>query len=169
MSVDNEYFNILRNLYDKSLILESINDFHPVLYFYFLDALAHIDFTLCQLSFNFQSPKNLMNMQYLRWRLDEEKIGDRPLFPAFIDWLKKSDPEQFERLPLLWQEIYDSDSPAGYRSFRIVLDPNSYQPIPGGFFLASINEFFNREFLKTLYADGSLGKRFEEYRALRAD
>jgi hypothetical protein len=169
MSVDNEYFNILRNLYDKSLILESINDFDPVLYFYFLDALSHLDFTLCQLSFNFQSPRNLMNMQYLRWRLDEEKTGDRPLFPAFINWLKKTDPERFERLPLLWQVIYDSDSPACYRSFRIVLDPNSYQPIPGKFFLVSISEFFDKEFLKTLYTDGSLGKLFGEYRALRAD
>lgn len=165
MNPDNEYFNILRRLYDKSLILEDISDFHPVLYFYFLDSLAHLDFTLCQLAFTYQSPRNIMNLQYLRWRLDEEKTGDRPLFPAFVNWLKKNDRERFDRLPLLWQEIYDADAPASYRSFRIALDPDSTQPIPGRFFLVSIDEFFNREFLKTIYRDGSLGRLFEDFKA----
>ena len=124
----------LRRLYDKSLILEEINDFHPVLYFYFLDSMAHLDFTLCQLSFNIQSVRNIMNMQYLRWRFDEEKVGDRVHFPEFINWLKKNHREKFDNLPLLWQEIYDEASPASYRSFRIAIDPESYHPLPAKFF-----------------------------------
>lgn len=163
MSVENEYFQILRRLYDKSLILESIGDFHDVLYFYWMDAIAHIDFTLGIQAFNYQSVRNLMNMQYMRWRIDEEKVGDRGRFAEFINWLKAKDPEKFESLPMLWKEIYDRDSPASYRSFRISLDPASLQPIPPGFFHASIEEFFSREFLKSLYQEGSLARLFDEF------
>jgi hypothetical protein len=163
MSVDNEYFHSLRRLYDKSLILESIGDFHDVLYFYWMDAVAHIDFTLCILAFNYQSPRNLMNMQYMRWRIDQEKVGDRARFGEFINWLKQRDPDKFDSLPALWKEIYDDRSPASYRSFRISLDPNSTRPLPPAFFHASIEEFFSREFLKSIYKGGSLATLFEEF------
>jgi hypothetical protein len=163
MPMENEYFNILRRFYDKSLILESPSEFHPVLHFYFLDAIAHIDYTLCILSFNFQSVRNIMNMQYMRWRIDEEKVGDRVHFPAFVNWLKEKHPERFAKLPTPWREIYDADTPAGYRSFRIVLDPNSTRPVPAQFFVRSIEEFFSRDFLNTIYTGASLASLFDEF------
>ena len=138
-----------------------------MLYFYFLDSMAHLDFTLCQLSFNIQSVRNIMNMQYMRWRFDEEKIGDRVHFPEFINWLKKNYPETFNKIPVLWQEIYDSDSPASYRSFRISLDPESYRPVPANFFILTIEEFFSKSFLKSIYKDASLGKLFDEFMKAR--
>ena len=109
MSVDNEYFNILRRLYDKSLILEDITDFHPVLYFYFLDTMAHLDFTLCQLSFNIQSVRNIMNMHYMRWRFDEEKVGDRLHFPEFINWLKKKSKKYQSSFPAVRWKVFIQD------------------------------------------------------------
>ena len=62
----NEYARAMQKLYGKSLILESTAEFHPVLYFYFIDALAHIDFTLSILAYNYMSPRNVMSMEYLR-------------------------------------------------------------------------------------------------------
>jgi hypothetical protein len=163
MTVDIEYFNVLRHLYDKSLILEDINDFQPVLWFYFLDAMAHIDYTLCSLAFNYQSVRNIMNLQYLRWRLDEETSGDRRYFPAFINWLKENHPDRFDALPLLWQEIYDAESPAQYMSFKIVLDPDSRKLLPPTVFIGMIDELFSRKFLGSIYRDASLGKLFDEF------
>jgi len=81
------------------------------------------------------SPKNIIGSEYLRWRIDEEKRGDRAKFPGFINWLKETHPEKFVVLPSLWQMIYDTEDPASYRSFRIVLDPDSRNPVPGRFFL----------------------------------
>ena len=168
MAVDNEYFIILQRLYEKSLILEDISDFHPVLWFYFLDSIAHIDYTLCGLSFNYQSVRNIMNMQYMRWRIDEEQVGDRAHFPAFIKWLQQEHPEKFEALPLLWQEIYDEKSPARYASFNIVLDPDTRKPISTTLFMGMIEEFFSRPFLSSIYKDASLGKLFEAFIATRS-
>jgi hypothetical protein len=59
--------------------------------------------------------------------------------------------------------IYDTGDPAGYRSFRIVLDPDSRQPLSADFFYAVIDEFFEPEFLKSLYDDASLSVLFREY------
>ena len=154
MAVDNEYFIILQRLYEKSLILEDISDFHPVLWFYFLDSIAHIDYSLCGLSFNYQSVRNIMNMQYMRWRIDEEQVGDRAHFPAFINWL--------------WQEIYDEKSPARYASFSIVLDPDTRKPLPTTLFMGMIEEFFSRPFLSSIYKDASLGKLFDAFIATRS-
>jgi hypothetical protein len=164
MSDDREYINILDNLYRKSLILHDTTLFNPVLYFYMIDALAHIDYTVGLLAYNYASPKNIMTGEYLRWRIDEEKKGDRPLFGKFINWLKEIHPEYFDRLPLLWQRIYDNEDQAGYRSFRIVMDPDQSAPLLPNFFFRTIEEFFNPEFLKSLYSDASLGKLFEEFR-----
>jgi len=87
-------------------------------------------------------------MQYMRWRIDEEKKGDRICFAEFINWLK---------------EIYDESSPVCYRSFRIVLDPSSYQPVPAGFFQVSIEELFSQKFIRSLYKDASVGILFDEF------
>ena len=163
MQADPEYHHVLTHLYEKSLILHDTSLFNRTLYFYFIDALAHIDYTCSLYTFNYQSPKNIMGAEYLRWRIDEENKGDRPKFPAFINWLKSEHPEKFAVIPSLWQMLYDPDDPASYRSFRIVLDPDSRQEIPAHFFLAIIDEFFEPEFLKSLYEDASLSTLFATF------
>nr|WP_320160635.1 hypothetical protein [uncultured Methanoregula sp.] len=163
MEDDNEYLPVLDYLYGKSLMLHDTGSFNKVLYFYFIDSLAHIDYTASIYAYHYESPKNIMGAEYLRWRVDEEKKGDRPKFPGFVDWLRKEKPERFSRLPSLWQMIYDSEDPASYRSFRIVLDPDSKRPIPVEFFYPVIDEFFEPEFLKSLYEDASLSELFRQY------
>ncbi|RPH75050.1 hypothetical protein EHM76_02425 [bacterium] len=164
MSEDKEYANILEYLYNKNLVLHDTGMFHPVLKFYFIDALAHIDYTLGLMTYSYTSPRNIMSGEYLRWRIDEEKKGDRAYFSRFINWLKTAHPERFERLPFLWQAIYEETSKASYRSFRIVLDPDQTSPLPPSFFAKAVDEFFNNEFLKSLYSDASLSLLFEEFR-----
>jgi hypothetical protein len=61
--------------------------------------------------------------------------------------------------------IYDPEDPAGYRSFRIVLDPDSRNLLPIDFFYVIIDEFFETEFLKSLYEDASLSTLFKTYSA----
>jgi hypothetical protein len=163
MTADNEYLNVLTHLYEKSLILHDTSLFNKTLYFYFIDSIAHIDYTCSLYSFNYQSPKNIMGVEYLRWRIDEEKKGERAQFPAFIAWLKTTHPQKFAVLPSLWQMLYDPEDPAGYRSFRIVLDPDSRQAIPSDFFMAVIDEFFEQDFLKSLYEDASLSTLFKGF------
>jgi hypothetical protein len=163
MQADNEYITVLAHLYKKTLILHDTGMFHKVLYFYFIDSLAHIDYTASIYAFNYQSPKNIMNGEYLRWRIDEEKKGERAKFPSFVNWLKTEHPEKFSKLPSLWQMIYDTEDPAGYRSFRIVFDPDSRNEIPGDFFFVMIDEFFDQDFLKSLYADASLAMLFDTF------
>jgi len=163
MDADKEYLAVLTHLYEKSLILHDTGMFHKVLSFYFIDALAHIDYTCSIYSFNYHSPKIIMAGEYLRWRIDEEKKGDRAKFPAFINWLKQKYPEKFAALPSLWQMVYDTDDPASYRSFRIVLDPDSRNEIPMNMFFIMIDEFFDTDFLKSLYSDASLATLFDSY------
>jgi len=163
MQDENEYLTVLDYLYGKSLMLQDTSGFNKVLYFYLIDSLAHIDYTAGILAYNFGSPKNVIGAEYMRWRIDEEKKGDRAKFPAFINWLRENKPEKFKVLPSLWQMIYDTEDPASYRSFRIVIDPDSKQPLAANFFFAIIDEFFEPEFLKSLYADASLGRLFAAY------
>jgi hypothetical protein len=163
MHADSGYRAVLDHLYEKSLILHDTGMFHKVLYFYFIDALAHIEYTCSIYTYNYQSPKIVMGGEYLRWRIDEEKKGDSAKFPLFINWLKCEHPEKFSNLPSLWQMIYDIDDPAGYRSFRIVLDPDSRSEIPTDMFFIMIDEFFEPEFLKSLYIGASLATLFEIY------
>ena len=164
----NEYGRVMQKLYGKSLILESPNDFHPVLYFYFTDAIAHIDFTLGILTYNIMSPRNIMSMEYMRWRVDQEKIGERVYFPDFVNWLKEEHPEKFGELPMLWSGVYDRDDPAQYRDFRIVLNPDDKQAIPPEYFSMFIDEFFDPKFIKQLYKTSSLARLFDEYAAKKA-
>ncbi len=165
MTADNEYIQVLTHFYEKSLILHDTSLFDKTLYFYFIDSLSHIDYTCSIYAFNYQSPKNIMGAEYMRWRIDEEKKGDRVHFPAFIAWLKNTRPEKFAKLPSLWQMIYDPEDPAGYRSFRIVPDPESKQPLLPGFFFTIVDEFFEQDFLKSLYEGASLSMLFCEFLA----
>jgi len=164
MPPDREYVHILEHLYEKSLILQDENMWHPVLAFYFMDALAHIDYTVSLMAYHYKSPRVMMTGEYLRCRVDQEKLGDRPKFPAFITWLKKEHPDRFEALPTLWSRIYDKDDEACYISFRIVFDRGSREPIPPHVYRSLIEEFFSVEFLKTLYTDASLATLFEQFR-----
>lgn len=163
MMETNEYELVLRQLSRKSLMMHNTSDFHPVLRFFFMDALAHIDYTLGILAYNFMSIKNEMSREYLRWRVDEEEKGDRPRFRGFVNWLKAKHPDTFEALPMLWRIVYDDESPGRYTSFRLVIDPDSNQPIPSGFFFEAVEEFFARPFLMSLYRGSGLAKLFEEY------
>jgi hypothetical protein len=164
MPSDQEYVHILEHLYEKSLILHDPSLWHPVLDFYLVDALAHIDYSVGLMAYSYQSPRVIMSGQYLRWRIDEEKQGDRSKFPAFIGWVKEKYPERFALLPGLWRRIYDPDDEACYISFRIVLDRNTRDPIRPHVFYLMIEEFFKPEFLKSLYTDASLGILFEEFK-----
>ncbi|MDV2482022.1 hypothetical protein F8E02_08450 [Methanoculleus sp. Wushi-C6] len=164
----NEYARVMQKLYGKSLMLESPSEFHPVLHFYFTDALAHIDFTLGILAYNYMSPRNVMSMEYMRWRLDEEKVGERAYFPDFINWLKEEHPEKFGELPMLWSGVYDRADPAQYRSFRIVLNPDDKKALPADYLSAFIDEFFDPKFVKQLYKTSSLARLFDEFAAKRA-
>jgi hypothetical protein len=163
MEDDNEFIPVLQHLYEKSLMLHDTGSFSRVLYFFFIDSLAHIDYTASIYAYHYESPKNIMGAEYLRWRIDEEKKGDRIKFPGFMNWLRDNHPDRFGRLPSLWQMIYDTENPASYRSFRIVIDPDSKKPIPSDFFYVVIDEFFEPEFLKSLYEDASLGTLFATY------
>ena len=163
MPEENEYLTVLDYLYGKSLMLQDTSGFNKVIYFYLIDSLAHIDYTVGIYAYNYGSPKNIMGAEFMRWRIDEEKKGDRAKFPAFIAWLKDKHPGKFAALPSLWQMIYDTEDPASYRSFRIVFDPDSKNPIPANVFYAIIDEFFDNEFLKSIYADASLGSLFSAY------
>jgi hypothetical protein len=163
MQDDNEYLKVLDYLYRKSLMLQDTSGFNKVLYFYLIDSLAHIDYTAGILAYNFGSPKNIIGAEYMRWRIDEEKKGDRTKFPKFINWLRETKPEKFTVLPSLWQMIYDTENSASYRSFRIVIDPDSKAPLTANFFNAVIDEFFEKEFLKSIYAEASLGTLFTAY------
>ncbi len=167
MHEDREYVHILEHLYEKSLVMHDQSLWDPVLNFYFVDALAHIDYTVGLLSYTYQSPKNIMAAQYLRWRIDEEKKGDRASFPAFVNWLKEHHPGKFDDLPYLWRKIYDSGDPASYRSFRIVFNPDTQEAIKPHVFYNMIEEFFRPDFLKSLYEDGSLAILFAEFKRCR--
>ena len=46
----NDYNSQMEYLYHKSLILESPSQMDPVLYFYWMDAVAHLDYTLAALA-----------------------------------------------------------------------------------------------------------------------
>jgi hypothetical protein len=159
----NEYEQVLRHLYKKTLMMHNPSDFHPVLRFFFMDALAHLDYTIGVLAFNFMSIRNEMSREYLRWRVDEEEKGDRQRFRPFVNWLKANHPETFEALPAVWRIVYDEEDPARYQSFRLVVDPDSKLPVPAGFFYDAAQEFFAQPFLMSLYAGSRLARLFDDF------
>jgi hypothetical protein len=164
MPSDQEYVHVLEHMYEKSLILQDETMWHPVLAFYYMDALAHLDYTIGLMAYHYKSPRVMMTGEYLRCRVDQEKLGDRPKFPAFINWLRTEHPDRFEALPTLWRKIYDTEDEAMYLSFRVVLERDSKSPIRPHVFRFLIDEFFKSDFLKTLYTDASLAILFEEFR-----
>jgi len=160
----NEYEQVLRQLFGKTLMMHNPGDFHPVLRFFFVDALAHIDYTIGILAYNFMSIRNEMSREYLRWRVDEEEKGDRKKFRPFVNWLKAEHPEDFAALPTVWRMVYDDENPARYMSFRLVINPDSNQAVPAGFFIKAVEEFFDRAFLMSLYSEsGRLAKLFTDF------
>ncbi|MDD4300401.1 MAG: hypothetical protein PHO78_07095 [Methanomicrobium sp.] len=163
----NEYQQVIDKLYSKSLVLESVGDFNQTLYFYFIDTLAHIDFSASILAYNYHNIRNKMNLEYMRWRIDEEQKGDRINFPDFINWLKENRREKFDTLPYLWRVIYDKSNPASYRSFRISIDPASNQPTSVSSFNSWIEEFFDQKLIKSIYTGGSLDILYTEFLAQR--
>ena len=165
MQADGEYDSVLSYLYSKNFVLHDMALFDRVLAFYLIDSLAHIDYTCGVYTFNYTSVKNILAGEYLRWRIDEEKKGDRLKFPGFVNWLRDERPEKFAKLPSLWQMIYDTEDPASYRSFRIVLDPDTKEPVSADMFVLMIDEFFEPEFLKSLYEEGSLAQLWKAYLA----
>jgi len=83
----NEYARVLQILYNKSLILEQTSDFHPVLRFWYFDAMAHLDYSISVLSYNADSPRNLMSREYLKHRADQAADISLAVFPAFLAWI----------------------------------------------------------------------------------
>lgn len=164
----NEYSNEAEYLYYKSLILESPSEMDPVLYFYLIDAVAHLDYTLSSLAYNPDSIRCVMTAEYLRRRVDLAKEGDNALFPGFMVWLRDTNQEMFESCPMLWQLIYDPDECTRYVGFRIVLDPASRTPLPPQFFRDMADDIFSQQVLRSIYPAGALGKLFAEYKAKHA-
>lgn len=161
----NEYSGEVEYFYHKSLILENPSDMDPVLYFYFIDTLAHLDYTLSALAYNIDSIRCAMTAEYLRHRVDLAKEGDNALFPGFMLWLRDTNQEMFEETPILWQLIYDPEDSAKYSGFRIVLDPSSRIPLPPQFFRDMTDDLFGQKFLRSIYPEGAIGKLFAEYKA----
>jgi hypothetical protein len=160
----NDYSQQIEYLYHKSLVLETPSDMDPVLYFYFIDTIAHLDYTLSLLCYSSDSIKCTMTAEYLRTRVDTAKEGDNALFPAFMVWLRDNHKEQFEETPILWQLIYDPDEVSAYLGFRIVLDPNSKIPLPPQFFRDMADDLFSMKFLRSIYPEGPIGKLFAEFK-----
>ena len=54
-------------------------------------------------------------------------------------------------------------TPQGTGVSGLSLDPDSRQAIPANFFTAVIDEFFEQDFLKSLYEDASLSTLFKAF------
>lgn len=163
MSMGNEYAKVLETLYHKSLILENVGDFHPVLGFWYFDAMAHLDYSLSILAYNAESPRNLMSREYLKHRVDRAADAQLSQFPAFLVWLEEHYTQDFEKFPLFIQKVYSSTDPASYRSFRIIFDPDSKQPIPAEHFQIMVQEMFERSYLATVYNGSTVADRYAEF------
>jgi len=163
----NEYIQALQALYLKSLVLEDMSAFHQVLGFYYFDALAKLDYSISVLAYNIGSPKVILSHETIRRRLDEANNGEQALYPQFMNWLATKSPEIYEIFPLFIQNIYSQTHPASYRSFRIVLDPDSKLPMPAHYFHMMIEEMFDPQHLSMLYKGSRTAKLFDEYRNMQ--
>ncbi|MDO5845677.1 MAG: hypothetical protein Q4Q04_02015 [Methanocorpusculum sp.] len=161
----NDYNAAMDALYHKSLVLESPSDMDPVLYFYWMDTVAHLDYTLASLIYSADSIRCMMSAEYLRHRVDVARSGEYALFPKFMVWLRDNHKEAFENTPILWQLEYDPDEDAGYLGFRIILDRSSKTPLPPQFFRDMTDDLFSQNFLRSIYPEGSLAKLFAEFKA----
>ncbi len=167
MSEINEYVHVLQHLYGRSLILEDLSGFHPVMKFWYFDAMAHLDFSISMLAYSADSPRNILSREYLRTRVDEAGSGDNALFSGYMAWLQVTEPAEFEKFPLFIQKIYSPDDPAQYRSFRIILNPDETRPFPAQTFRIMIDELFDKTYLSAMYSGSRVCDLFEEYKASR--
>ena len=157
----NEYAQALQALYNRSLVLEDISSFHPVLGFYHIDALARLDYSISVLAYNTSSTKVILSHDAIRRRLDEAKAEPYAKYPQFMAWLEEKDPDIYELFPLFIQNIYSKTHPASYRSFRIVLDPESKIPMPARYFRIMIEEMFDQQYLSLIYKGSKVAKHFD--------
>ncbi|PKL59515.1 MAG: hypothetical protein CVV33_07435 [Methanomicrobiales archaeon HGW-Methanomicrobiales-4] len=159
----NEYARVLGTLYNKSLILEDTSDFHPVLRFWYFDAMAHLDYTISLLSYNADSPRNLMSREYLKNRADQAEDEKLKVFPAFLAWLETNHQTEFEKFPLFIQKIYSLSDPASYRSFRITFNPDDRRPMPPEHLQIMVDEMFERSYLSAMYNGSSVAEKLNEF------
>lgn len=163
----NEYMQALQALYAKSLVLEDMSSFHQVLGFYYIDALARLDYSIAVLAYNIGSPKVVLSHDTIRRRLAEANSGDYALYPQFMNWLATKAPDIYEIFPLFIQNIYSQTHKASYRSFRIVLDPESKHPMPAQYFHIMIEEMFDPQYLNMIYKGSKAAKFFDEYTTMQ--
>ncbi|HJJ55660.1 MAG TPA: hypothetical protein O0X99_01650 [Methanocorpusculum sp.] len=118
-------------------------------------------------AYNSESIRCIMTAEYLRNRISQLNVGDNALFAGFIIWLRDNHPDIFNQIPILWQLIYNPLENTRYVGFRMVLDPNSKNPLPPQFFHDMVDDLFSQRFLRSIYPEGSLGKLFSEYKNLK--
>jgi hypothetical protein len=163
MLENNEYEKVLKTLYEKSLILENMSDFHPDLSFWYFDAMAHLDYTISLFAYNADSPRNILSREYMKCRKDKTLEGNLARFDGFMNWLRQNHPEEYEKFPLFIQKIYDPSDMASYRSFRIVLDPNDKKPTPPAVLMMMIDEVFDKAYLASIYNGSSMAHLYAQY------
>ncbi|MBP7034735.1 MAG: hypothetical protein KBB00_03165 [Methanospirillum sp.] len=163
MLENNEYEKVLKALYEKSLILENMSDFHPDLSFWYFDAMAHLDYTISLFAYNADSPRNILSREYMKCRKDKTLEGNLARFDGFMNWLRQNHPEEYEKFPLFIQKIYDPSDMASYRSFRIVLDPNDKKPTPPAVLMMMIDEVFDKAYLASIYNGSSMAHLYAQY------
>lgn len=159
----NEYARVLQTLYNKSLILENPADFHPVLGFWYYDALAHLDYSISLLAYRADSPRNIMSREYLKHHSDLAQSEKFRIFPEFLAWLEENHPDEFELFPLFIQKIYSPGDPASYRSFRITLNPDDKKPTPSEQFSIMVDEMFDRSYLSILYNGSPVAQKLNTF------
>jgi len=163
MLENNEYEKVLKTLYEKSLILENMSDFHPDLSFWYFDAMAHLDYTISLFAYNADSPRNILSREYMKCRKDKTLEGNLARFDGFMNWLRQNHPDEYEKFPLFIQKIYDPSDMASYRSFRIVLDPNDKKPTPPAVLMMMIDEVFDKAYLASIYNGSSMAHLYAQY------
>ena len=163
MLENNEYEKVLKTLYEKSLILENMSDFHPDLSFWYFDAMAHLDYTISLFAYNADSPRNMLSREYLKCRKDQTLEGNLARFDGFMNWLRENHPGEYEKFPLFLQKIHDPSDMASYRSFRIVLDPNEKKATPPAVLRVMIDEVFDKAYLASIYNGSPMALLYNQY------
>lgn len=159
----NEYARVLESLYNKSMILENFSDFHPDLSYWFFETLAHLDYSISLLAYNADSPRNILSRELLKNNAFESKKEPYCRFKEFMTWLRTEHFEEYEKFPLFVQKIYDPKDKASYRSFHIVLDPDSKQPIPPQVLRIMIDEMFDKAYLASIYNNSKMALLYTQF------